>query len=149
MLPSMTRGRQQFGGRVDAAIPQDDSGRFVAEIEAVELRKARPQFRIRCRRLPILTTRHQFSGGPCDGTLMQSQQSAPRCPIMSQDQHSFRKLLPGFVISAGTQVVLKVAKTLADGQQLKPPGSVGVVLQSPTDIRSRSRARPQQPSKTL
>ena len=29
---------------------------------------------------------------------------------MSQDRHSFRKLLPGFVIPAGTQVVLKVAK---------------------------------------
>ena len=29
---------------------------------------------------------------------------------MSADEHSFRKLLPGFVIPAGTQVVLKVAK---------------------------------------
>ena len=49
------------------------------------------------------------------------------------DDHSFRKLLPGFVISAGTQVVLKVAKPLSDGQQFKPPGSVGVVLESPPD----------------
>ena len=45
--------------------------------------------------------------------------------------HSFRKLLPGFVIAAGTQVVLKAAKALPDGQHAKPPGSVGVVLQSP------------------
>jgi predicted nucleotidyltransferase len=50
---------------------------------------------------------------------------------MTSDDHSFRKLLPGFVISAGTQVVLKVAKVLPDGQQFKPPGSVGVVLESP------------------
>jgi len=35
---------------------------------------------------------------------------------MSQpDEYSFRKLLPGFVISAGTHVVLKVAKTLLSG----------------------------------
>jgi len=51
------------------------------------------------------------------------------------DERSFRKLLPGFVISAGTQVVLKVAKTLPDGQQFKPAGSVGVVLESPPDNR--------------
>ena len=50
---------------------------------------------------------------------------------MTDDTLSFRKLLPGFVISAGTQVVLKVAKVLQDGQQFKPPGSVGVVLESP------------------
>jgi hypothetical protein len=51
---------------------------------------------------------------------------------MSQpDDRSFRKLLPGFVIPAGTQVVLKVAKVVADGQQFKPPGSVGIVLESP------------------
>ena len=52
---------------------------------------------------------------------------------MSRDQHSFRKLLPGFVIPAGTQVVLKVAKVLPGGQQYKPPGSVGVVLECPPD----------------
>jgi hypothetical protein len=51
---------------------------------------------------------------------------------MTDDAPSFRKLLPGFVISAGTQVVLKVAKVLADAQQFKPSGSVGVVLESPT-----------------
>lgn len=32
------------------------------------------------------------------------------------DGHSFCKLLPTFVISAGTQVVLKVAKALAGGE---------------------------------
>ena len=53
--------------------------------------------------------------------------------MMADPEHSFRKLLPGFVISAGTQVVLKVAKALPDGQQFKPPGSVGVVLESPPD----------------
>lgn len=47
------------------------------------------------------------------------------------DEHSFRKLLPTFIISAGTQVVLKVAKPLPGGQETKPPGSVGVVVQSP------------------
>jgi predicted nucleotidyltransferase len=45
--------------------------------------------------------------------------------------HSFRRLLPTFIISAGTQVVLKVAKHLAEGEEFKPAGSVGVVLQSP------------------
>ena len=54
---------------------------------------------------------------------------------MAADAPSFRKLLPGFVIAAGTQVVLKVAKTLSDGQQFKPAGSVGVVLESPPDNR--------------
>ncbi len=42
---------------------------------------------------------------------------------MYRDYHSFRKLLPGFVISAGTQVVLKVAKVLPDGQDPKDVGS--------------------------
>jgi hypothetical protein len=50
---------------------------------------------------------------------------------MMPPSHSFRKLLPGFVIAAGTQVVLKVAKPLAEGERYKPPGSVGVVLNSP------------------
>jgi len=45
------------------------------------------------------------------------------------------QLLPGFVISAGTQVVLKVAKVLAGGQHVKPPGSDGAVLESPPDNR--------------
>jgi mannose-6-phosphate isomerase-like protein (cupin superfamily) len=55
--------------------------------------------------------------------------------MAQQNERSFRKLLPGFVIAAGTQVVLKVAKTLSDGQQFKPAGSVGVVLESPPDSR--------------
>ncbi len=54
---------------------------------------------------------------------------------MASNDCSFRKLLPGFVISAGTQVVLKVAKALPEGQQFKPSGCVGVVLQSPPDNR--------------
>ena len=55
---------------------------------------------------------------------------------MSQpESHSFRKLLPGFVISAGTQVVLKVAKSLPEGERFKPAGSVGVVLKSPPNNR--------------
>jgi uncharacterized protein len=55
--------------------------------------------------------------------------------MSTSDDRSFRKLLPMFVISAGTQVVLKVFKTLADGERFKPAGSVGVVLQSPPDNR--------------
>ena len=53
--------------------------------------------------------------------------------IMAADEHSFRKLLPGFVIPAGTQVVLKAAKVLPDGERFKPPGSVGIVLECPPD----------------
>jgi hypothetical protein len=49
------------------------------------------------------------------------------------DDRSFRKLLPGFSIAAGTQVVLKASKPLPDGQQFKPAGSVGVVLACPPD----------------
>ena len=52
---------------------------------------------------------------------------------MAADEHSFRKLLPGFVIPAGTQVVLKVAKILPGGEHFKPSGSVGMVLESPPD----------------
>jgi uncharacterized protein len=55
---------------------------------------------------------------------------------MSMPDHpSFRKLLPTFVISAGTQVVVKVAKAVVGGETFKPAGSVGVVLQSPPDNR--------------
>ena len=53
---------------------------------------------------------------------------------MPKTSSSFRKLLPGFVIPANcTQVVLKVAKALADGRQFKPQGSVGIVLECPAD----------------
>jgi uncharacterized protein len=55
--------------------------------------------------------------------------------ITVHEHPSFRKLLPTFVISAGTQVVLRVAKALGSGGQFKPAGSVGVVLQSPPDNR--------------
>jgi uncharacterized protein len=51
------------------------------------------------------------------------------------DHPSFRRLLPTFIISAGTQVVLKAAKHLAEGEEFKPAGSVGVVLQSPPSNR--------------
>ena len=55
---------------------------------------------------------------------------------MSQPEtHSFRKLLPGFVIAAGTQVVLKAAKPLPAGERFRPAGSVGIVLKSPPDNR--------------
>ncbi len=54
---------------------------------------------------------------------------------MPDSDHSFRRLLPGFVIPAGTQVVLKVAKALPDKEEFKSPGSVGVVLESPADNR--------------
>jgi len=57
----------------------------------------------------------------------------PSPPNQPPHDHSFRKLLPGFVISAGTQVVLKIAKPVADGSYVRSAGSVGVVLQSPAD----------------
>jgi len=50
---------------------------------------------------------------------------------MASDDHSIRKLQPDFVISTGTQVVAKVAKVLPGGQQYKPAGSVGVVIEAP------------------
>ncbi len=49
----------------------------------------------------------------------------------NSDDRSFRKLLPSFVISEGTQVVLKTSKPSADGLTIKPTGSVGVILQNP------------------
>ena len=50
------------------------------------------------------------------------------------DDKSFRHLLPTFLISPGTQVVLRVDKHLPGGD-LKPRGSVAVVAESPTDNR--------------
>jgi uncharacterized protein len=50
---------------------------------------------------------------------------------MDTSNYSFRRLLPNFVFSAGTQVVLKVAKTLPGGLDVKPSGSVGLVMESP------------------
>ena len=55
---------------------------------------------------------------------------------MAHDERSLRRFAPGFVISAGTQVVLKVAKSLPGGDAFKPAGSVGVVVESPPDNRS-------------
>ena len=54
---------------------------------------------------------------------------------MSDPQHSLLKLQPDFVISPGTQVVVRVAKALAGGQQYKPAGSVGVVVEAPPSNR--------------
>lgn len=55
--------------------------------------------------------------------------------MSKSEDHVFRKLLPGFVISAGTQVVLKLAKAGLDGRPARPPGSVGLVLESPNNNR--------------
>lgn len=49
-------------------------------------------------------------------------------------EKSFRHLLPTFLISPGTQVVLQVDKRLADGTY-RPRGSVAVVIDSPADNR--------------
>jgi predicted nucleotidyltransferase len=48
------------------------------------------------------------------------------------EEHSFRHLLPTFLISRGTQVVLKVDKLLPDGTT-RQQGSVAVVQESPPD----------------
>jgi hypothetical protein len=48
------------------------------------------------------------------------------------EEHSFRHLLPTFLISPGTQVVLKVDKLLSDGT-IRQQGSVAVVQESPPD----------------
>ncbi len=52
--------------------------------------------------------------------------------MMTQDENTIRKMSPGFVIAAGTQVVLKTSKALRDDEAFKKPGSVGVVLESPS-----------------
>jgi predicted nucleotidyltransferase len=49
---------------------------------------------------------------------------------MTDSGRSLEHRSPTFVISAGTQVVLKVSKSLADGSYRKP-GSVGVIVESP------------------
>jgi predicted nucleotidyltransferase len=51
---------------------------------------------------------------------------------MALEDYSFRHLLPTFIISQGTQVVLRLDKALADGT-VRPRGSVAVVRQSPAD----------------
>src|SRR5947209_16408321 len=51
---------------------------------------------------------------------------------MALEEHSFRHLLPTFLISPGTQVVLKVDRPLPDGT-VRQRGSVAVVAESPPD----------------
>jgi predicted nucleotidyltransferase len=51
---------------------------------------------------------------------------------MAVEEYSFRHRFPTFLISAGTQVVLKVSKSLPDGT-VRLPGSVAVVVESPSD----------------
>jgi len=51
---------------------------------------------------------------------------------MALEEYSFRRLLPTFLISPGTQVVFKVDKRQPDGS-VRQRGSVAIVAQSPTD----------------
>jgi predicted nucleotidyltransferase len=53
---------------------------------------------------------------------------------MALEEHSFRHLLPTFLIPPGTQVVLKVDKPLPGGA-VRQRGSVAVVAESPADNR--------------
>jgi predicted nucleotidyltransferase len=53
---------------------------------------------------------------------------------MAPDEHSMCHLLPTFLISPGTQVVLKVDKPLPDGT-VRQRGSAAVVQESPPDNR--------------
>src|SRR4051812_11780718 len=53
---------------------------------------------------------------------------------MALEEHSFRHLLPTFILSPGTQVVLKVDRPLRDGT-VRRHGSVAVVAESPADNR--------------
>src|SRR5690606_3003421 len=50
---------------------------------------------------------------------------------MPRGERTIQRYSPDFVISAGTQVVLKASQGLTVGQDLKKPGSVGVVVESP------------------
>jgi hypothetical protein len=49
---------------------------------------------------------------------------------MSRGERTIQRYSPDFVISAGTQVVLKASKALAGGDEIKKPGSVSVVVES-------------------
>ena len=60
---------------------------------------------------------------------------------MTDPQHSLRKYQPDFVISPGTQVVVKVAKALSGDQGHKPGGSVGVVVEAPSNNREPYQVR--------
>lgn len=50
---------------------------------------------------------------------------------MPRGERTTQRYSSDFVISAGTQVVLKAFKALAGGEEHKKPGSVGVVVESP------------------
>ena len=52
---------------------------------------------------------------------------------MSNEEHSIRKRSPGFVISAGTQVVLTEQLSLLNQDGFRKPGSVGVVAECPAN----------------
>src|SRR5262245_15539379 len=56
----------------------------------------------------------------------------PESCHMALEEHSFQHLLPTFIISPGTQVVLKVDKPRPDGT-VRQRGSVAVVQESPPD----------------
>lgn len=49
----------------------------------------------------------------------------------NHDEHSLKKHSPGFVIPAGTQVVIKVDKTVNDRSNFRKAGAVGVVAECP------------------
>jgi hypothetical protein len=53
------------------------------------------------------------------------------------DHPSLRTETPSFIIPPGTQVVLKAAKKLPGSEQIKPPGSVAEVIESPASNRAR------------
>ena len=54
---------------------------------------------------------------------------------MPDPEHSLQKLQPDFQISPGTQVVVKTAKVLPGGEEHRPAGSVGVVVEAPHSNR--------------
>ncbi len=54
---------------------------------------------------------------------------------MPSHENSLRRFDPGYVIPAGTQVVLRVTKSLDPADAHKPAGSVGVVLSCPPNNR--------------
>ena len=51
--------------------------------------------------------------------------------MADNEEHSLKKHSPDFVISAGTQVVLRVSKTIEEGSGFRKPGAVGIVSECP------------------
>lgn len=51
---------------------------------------------------------------------------------MTLSEHSIRKYSPGFVIPAGTQVVLRASKEVEGSEEIKKAGTVGIVVESPS-----------------